>query len=58
MSTASLRRAFWAYPLVTLKAITLIHWQALKIVAKGIKYIPKPLQLMKKVTTTGDLTNS
>ncbi len=44
MNKQSLRKAFWAYPLVTFKAIVLIHWQALKIVAKGIKYIKKPPQ--------------
>lgn len=40
----NLRKAFWSYPLVTFKAITLIHWQALKIISKGIKYVSKPLQ--------------
>ncbi len=56
MHKTSLRRAFWAYPLVTLKAITLIHWQAIKIMAKGIRYIPKPLQKKEKVSTTQKLT--
>jgi hypothetical protein len=38
----SLRKNFWKHPLVTLKTIYLIHWQALKLILKGIKYIPKP----------------
>jgi len=48
------RRAFWGVPLVTLRAIFLIHWQALKILAKGIKYIRKPLQLAQRVSRTTD----
>ncbi len=56
MNKTTLRRAFWAYPLVTFKAIILIHWQALKIIAKGIKYIPKPLQKQEKVSAMRNLT--
>jgi uncharacterized protein len=29
--------AFWTHPLITLKAITLIHWQALKLVVNMLK---------------------
>ena len=54
----SLRKAFWGYPLVTLRAIFLIHWQALKLVAKGIKYIPKPLQKKEKISSTDNLTKN
>lgn len=56
LTQASLRRAFWKYPLVKLKTIMLIHWQALKLLAKGIHYIPKPLQLPAKFSTTRHLT--
>ena len=55
MNKESLRRAFWKYPLVTFKAITLIHWQALKIISKGIKYIPKPLQNNEKRSASANL---
>ncbi len=54
MDNASLRTAFWKYPLVTFKAIALIHWQAIKLVSKGIKYIPKPIQIKNKLS---DVTN-
>lgn len=57
MNKNTLRKAFWTYPLVTVKAITLIHWQALKIILKGIKYIPKPKQRAKKISTTHNVTN-
>jgi uncharacterized protein len=57
MNNASLSKAFFGYPLVTFKGIILIHWQALKLVAKGIKYIPKPTQNKDKITATGNVTN-
>jgi DUF1365 family protein len=56
LDAAHLRRAFWRYPLVTLKATFLIHWQALKLITRGIKYIPKPLQIKEKISRTHDIT--
>ncbi len=38
------RLAFWRHPLVTLKAIVLIHRQALRLALYGIGYKPKPTQ--------------
>lgn len=52
LNKTTCRTAFWRYPLVTMKAIVLIHWQALKIITKGIKYIPKPKHLTPKNTAT------
>ncbi|MFT2621703.1 DUF1365 family protein, partial [Escherichia coli] len=51
----SLRRAFWRHPLVTMKSISLIHFQALKLVMKGIRYIVKPIQLPQRVTVSHNL---
>lgn len=48
----NLRTAFWRCPLVTMKTISLIHWQALKIVLKGIKYVSKPKQNKKRLSIT------
>lgn len=56
LNAASLRRAFWSHPLVTLKVITLIHWQAIKLVSKGIRYIVKPRQHDERISSTRDLT--
>lgn len=56
LSSASLRKAFWSHPLVTLKTILLIHWQALKLVSKRIRYIPKPEQYKEKISNTSNLT--
>lgn len=56
LTKASLVKAFWTHPLVTLKTIAQIHWQALRLVAKGIRYIPKPQQNVDKVSATENLT--
>lgn len=56
LTKQSLRKAFWSHPLVTLKTILLIHWQALKVVRKRIRYIKKPEQYEKKISSTYNLT--
>lgn len=55
---ATRRRAFWRYPLVTLRAIFLIHWQALRLLLKKVKYIPKPEQLPEKTSKTDNITKN
>ncbi len=50
LTTRNLLYCFLRYPLVTAKVIGLIHYQALKLVAKGIKYIPKPTPPKDEVT--------
>lgn len=55
MNAKTLRKAFWVYPLVTFKAIALIHWQAMKLLVKGVGYIPKPRQNSKHVSATDNL---
>jgi uncharacterized protein len=55
MTRASLARAFWGQPLVTLKAIGLIHWQAVKLLAKGVRYLIKPPQHAARITPTRGL---
>lgn len=55
---ATRRSAFWFHPLVTLKAIMLIHWQAIKLLLKGQKYVPKPQQLPIKTSVTDNLTKN
>jgi len=57
MDSTSLRKAFWCYPLVTFKAIYLIHWQALKLVFKGIRYISKPVQKETRVSGAQGIPN-
>lgn len=55
MTRTTLARAFWGQPLVTLKAISLIHWQAVKLLAKGVRYIVKPPQKPARTTATRGL---
>lgn len=55
LTKKSSRQAFWQHPLVTVKAITLIHWQAFKLIMKGIRYIAKPAQLPLRTTATRNL---
>lgn len=55
LTPKSLSQVFWRHPLVVLKAITLIHWQAFRLVIKGIRYITKPAQFPSNITTTRNL---
>ncbi len=56
LTPAAVRGAFWRHPLVTIKAILLIHWQAVKLVACGIRHIRKPPQRTEKTSATRNLT--
>ena len=41
LNTAELLRAFFALPLVTLKIAAAIHWEALRLWAKGARLVPR-----------------
>lgn len=55
LSRQTLRQAFWRHPLVTFKAIALIHWQAAKLILKGVRFISKPPQAGEAVSATRHL---
>ena len=40
------------YPFLTFKTVFLIHWQALKLFFKGVRYRPKPHQCQRKMSKT------
>ena len=42
LDTAGLLRAFFALPLVTVKIVAAIHWQALRLWLKGVRLVPRP----------------
>lgn len=42
LSTASLLRSFVALPLMTLKVMAAIHWEALRLWIKGARLVPRP----------------
>jgi DUF1365 family protein len=41
LDTAGLLRSVFALPLVTLKIITAIHWEALRLWLKGAQLVPR-----------------
>lgn len=52
LTAVTLHRAAWRHPFNTLKTITLIHWQALKLFLKGVSYVRKPIQLTPRISRT------
>lgn len=51
-SDSRLLAQFLTIPFMTMKVIFLIHWQALKLIIKKNKYIPKPKQKTIRLTTS------
>ncbi len=41
-TAASLRHALWGYPAMTVMVVARIHWQALKLWCKRVRFHPKP----------------
>lgn len=52
-SDAELAKVFFAYPLLTLKVVLGIHWEALKLWLKGAKYHSRPAPPATAVETAG-----
>ena len=50
LTDRALARTFVAYPLLTVKVLTGIHWEALKLWLKGVKVWSKPEQLTERIT--------
>jgi DUF1365 family protein len=48
LTTAALLQSFFSLPLVTLKIVAAIHWEALRLWLKGARLVPRP-----KVPPTG-----
>jgi len=42
LNTLALLRSFFALPVVTVKIIAAIHWEALRLWLKGIRLVPRP----------------
>ncbi len=42
LTTAALLRSFFSLPLVTVKIVAAIHWQALRLWLKGARLVPRP----------------
>ena len=41
LNDATLAKAFFLYPLMTLKIVAASHWEALKLFLKGVQYVPQ-----------------
>lgn len=50
LTTGNMLKAFFRYPFVTFKVMTLIHYQALRLWMKGVKYIKRPAAPKKEVS--------
>jgi hypothetical protein len=42
LTSPALLRSFFALPLVTLKIVAAIHWEALRLWLKGARLVPRP----------------
>jgi DUF1365 family protein len=50
LTDRALARAFLGHPLLTLKVVLAIHWEAAKLLAKGVRLQPKPAAQARPVT--------
>ena len=50
-TTTALLRSFVALPLVTLKIVGAIHWEALRLWLKGARLVPRPAAASAKAAT-------
>ena len=53
LTTAALLRSFFALPLLTLKIVASIHWEALRLWLKGARLVPRPNAASAKSADTG-----
>jgi uncharacterized protein len=53
LTTASLLRSLFALPLVTVKIVAAIHWEALRLWLKGARLVPRPNTATAKGINTG-----
>ena len=52
LNTAGLLRSFFALPLVTLKIVAAIHWEALRLWVKGARLVPRPEAALNSALAT------
>ena len=53
LTTRELLRSFFSLPLVTLKIIAAIHWEALRLWLKGVRLVPRPGKTADESLATG-----
>jgi DUF1365 family protein len=52
LTSPALLRSFFSLPLVTLKIVAAIHWEALRLWLKGARLVPRPDAAPAKPTNT------
>ncbi|MDO5648897.1 DUF1365 domain-containing protein [Paracoccus sp. (in: a-proteobacteria)] len=57
LTPVSLRRAAWRAPFQAQRVMALIHWQAAKLYARGVRYRTKPPQLTQTHSTADRTTD-
>jgi DUF1365 family protein len=50
LTTQALARAFLSYPWMTLAVIARIHYQALKLWLKRVRFVPRPIPPIEETT--------
>jgi DUF1365 family protein len=50
LTTARIARAFALYPWMTVAVVARIHWQALKLWLKGVRFVAKPVPPVQETT--------
>ena len=50
ISTSAILKLFFTLPLMTVKVISMIHWQALKIYLRGAKFYKRPAPPSEEVS--------
>jgi DUF1365 family protein len=54
ITPSALRRIIWQYPLMTLKVVAAIYWQAMKIFFKGVKVFDHPEETTEPAASKKD----
>jgi DUF1365 family protein len=53
LTTRELLRSFFSLPMVTLKIVGAIHWQALRLWLKGVRLVPRPAKTSDESLASG-----
>jgi DUF1365 family protein len=53
LTSAALLRSFFALPVVSLKIVAAIHWEALRLWLKGLRLVPRGNTATAKAFNTG-----
>ena len=52
LNTQELLRSFFSLPMVTLKVVAAIHWEALRLWLKGMRLVPRPDKILDESLAT------